>query len=148
MKQYTTLESALRANYPFVAIPSHDGKGWSIVFPDIPGVVGFATAWDDIGAEAQAILAEWLQAEADDGHPLPAPTPEWNPIHRRADDFSLPTLYSTEEAAELLGVQKRQVQKLAASRNVGSRIANGLVFTSGDIEVMRDRHPGRPRTIA
>ena len=79
---------------------------------------------------------------------MPAPTPEWNPVERQPGEYSLPTLYSTEDVANILGVQKRQVQKLAASRSVGSKIANGLVFTPEDIEKMHDRRLGRPRKTA
>lgn len=146
MKHYTTLENALAAKYPFVATPSHDGDGWSIIFPDIPGVVGFAETWDGIGTEAQTILAEWLQREDEDGHPLPKPTPEWNPIQRQPDSYSIPAIYSTEEVAGLLGVSKRQVQKLSSDQNVGQRLANGLVFSSDDVEMLRKRRPpGRPQ---
>lgn len=147
-KHYVARDKALAARYPFVAMPSRDDEGWLIVFPDIPGVVGFATTWDAIGVEAQNILAGWFEGEAEDGHPLPAPTPEWNPVERQPGDYSLPTLYSTEDVANILGVQKRQVQKLAASRSVGSKIANGLVFTPEDIEQMHDRRLGRPRKTA
>lgn len=142
-KHSVARDKALAARYPFVATPSRDDEGWSIVFPGIPGVVGFATTWDAIGVEAQNILAGWFEGKAEDGHPSPAPTSEWNPVERQPGDYSLPTLYSTEDVANILGVQK-----LAASRSVGSKIANGLVFTPEDIEQMHDRRPGRPRKTA
>lgn len=95
-KHYVARDKALAARYPFVAMPSRDDEGWLIVFPDIPGVVGFATTWDAIGVEAQNILGGWFDGEAEDGHPSPAPTPEWNPVERQPGDYSLPTLYSTK----------------------------------------------------
>lgn len=142
---YLPLPPALNAKYPFAALPEPDGSGWSIVFPDIPGVVGFAANWHEIGTEAQAILAEWLTGEDEDEHPLPGPTPDWDPIRRQPSDFALPALSSAEDVAEELGISKRRVLALAKSRDVGQRVGNALVFTESDIDQLRERQPGRPR---
>jgi predicted RNase H-like HicB family nuclease len=144
MKSYVDLNSALGAKYPFAAIPAPDGEGWEIVFPDVPGVVGFAESWEAIGVEARAILAEWLTLEDEDGNPLPAPDTNWIPIARDPEDFELPKLFSTEEAANELGISRRRVVALAKSRGVGTIVGSSLVFTEPDIDTMRDRTPGRP----
>lgn len=145
MATYLPLPAALAAKYPFAAIPEADGSGWSIVFPDIPGVVGFATTWNDIGAEARVILAGWLTGEDEDGHLLPGPTPDWDPIQRQPGDFDMPSLSSSDEVAHELGITKRRVLALAKSRHVGRLVGNTLVFTPDEIDAMRERQPGRPR---
>jgi predicted RNase H-like HicB family nuclease len=144
MATYTDLDSALTAKYPFAAIPTQDGEGWEIVFPDIPGVIGFADTWQAIGEEARAILHFHLEGTAEDGHPLPAPNHDWNPVAREPGDFAIPTLYSADEASRALGISRRRVAALAKSRNVGSKVGNSLVFTEQDLDSMRDRIPGRP----
>jgi predicted RNase H-like HicB family nuclease len=145
---YLDLDEALAAKYPFAAIPAHGGDGWEIVFPDVPGVVGYAETWEGIGEEARSILSEWLHLEHEDGHSLPAPDYEWNPIKRSPGDFTVPRLYSTDEAANELGVSRRRAAALAKSRQVGQKIGNSLAFTDSDIDAMRERTPGRPPSDA
>lgn len=143
--KYITLGDALAAKYPFVALPDPDGEGWEIVFPDIAGVVGFSETWEGIGAEARSILREWLEASADEGNPLPAPSEDWDPITRDPEDFRLPTLVSTEDVARELGISVRRVRALASSRGVGQIVGNSLAFTPRDIDTLRERRPaGRP----
>lgn len=144
MTTYVDLDTALTSNYPFAAIPLPGGDGWEIVFPDIPGVIGFAETWDAIGNEAHSILAEWLTIEDEDGRPLPAPDHEWTPVSRNRGDFDVPRLHSAEDAATALGISRRRVTALARSRQVGSMVGNSLVFTDRDIDAMRERTPGRP----
>ncbi len=146
MKHPIELDKALSTKYPFAAIPDPEGEGWEIVFPDIPGVVGYAESWEAIGEEARSILSEWMVLEDEDGHPLPPPSDDWNPIERQPDDFAVPKLYSAEEAAAELGISKRRVISLAKSREVGRIIGNSLAFTDQDVEAMRDRTPGRPKS--
>jgi predicted RNase H-like HicB family nuclease len=145
MASYLTLEDALAANYPFAALPVPDGEGWEIVFPDIAGVVGFSETWEGIGEEARSILRDWLEASAEEGNPLPAPSCDWDPITREPEDFRLPVLASTQDIAKDLGVSVRRVRALAHARGVGQMIGNSLAFTPQDIEVLRERRePGRP----
>lgn len=145
---YTTPERALAAKYPFVALPTADGDGFEIVFPDIAGVVGFSETWEGIGAEAQSILSEWIELSAEDGHPIPAPSGDWSPIERELGDFTLPDVYSAQDVADVIGVSIRRVYALAKSRNLGQHIGAGLAFTLDDINAMRERKPGRPRKTA
>lgn len=145
MANYIALDDALTAKYPFAALPDPDGEGWEIVFPDIAGVVGFSETWEGIGAEARSILRGWLEASAEEGNPLPAPSCEWDPITRGPDDFRVPTLASTEDVAKELGISVRRVRALASSRGVGQSVGNSLAFTPRDIDTLRERRPaGRP----
>lgn len=148
MSKYTTPEHALAAKYPFAAIPSPAGDGWEIVFPDIAGVVGFSETWEGIGPEAELILSEWITGEAEDGHPIPSPSPDWDPIEVEPSDFRLPEVYSSDEVAEMLGVSVRRVQALAKDRQRGKIVGNSLVFTLDDVAAMRPGKPGRPRKVA
>lgn len=144
MATYTDLDTALSAKYPFAAIPTPDGEGWEIAFPDIPGIIGFAETWEGIGEEARMILHFHLEGTAEDGNPIPTPNHDWNPITRDPGAFDIPTLYSAEEASRELGISRRRVAALAKSRSVGSRVGNSLVFTDRDLDSMRQRTPGRP----
>lgn len=145
MANYIGLDDALAAKYPFTALPDPDGEGWEIVFPDIAGVVGFSATWEGIGEEARSILHEWLEASAEEGNPLPAPSGDWDPIMRQPDDFRVPALASTEDVAKELGISVRRVRALASSRGVGQIVGNSLAFTPQDIDALRQRRPaGRP----
>lgn len=148
MATYTTPDAALAAKYPFAALPTEDGRGWEIVFPDIPGVVGFATTWDAVGTEAETILQIHIEGMIEDGHPIPAPDVEWNPVTRGPDDYRLPETYSSSEVAEMLGITGRRVAALSRSRNLGRMVGGTRVYTLADVEAMRDRRPGRPRKVA
>lgn len=145
MANFIALADALVAKYPFAALPDPEGEGWEIVFPDIAGVVGYSETWGGIGEEARSILRDWLEASAEEGNPLPAPTSDWDPITRSRDDFRVPTLASTEDVAKELGISVRRVRALASSRGVGQTVGNSLTFTPQDIDVLRERRPaGRP----
>lgn len=145
MTRYTTPEHAFNAKYPFAAVPNPDGDGWEIIFPDIAGIVGFAETWDEIGKEAQSILALWITTSAEDNHPIPAPSSDWDPIEIEPGAFRLPEVYSSEEVAKQLGISSRRVFALAKSRKLGRKVGNSLVFTLDDVVAMRERSPGRPR---
>lgn len=66
-----------------------------------------------------------------------------------ADQFDLyrgpyyRSLYSTTEAAQMLGVDVSRVRRMAANRGLGQHVGRAWVFTVGDIDAMRDRPPGR-----
>lgn len=56
-------------------------------------------------------------------------------------------LYGVDHVATVLGITERRVRALAESRGVGAKIGrNTWVFRQQDIEAMRDRQPGRPKT--
>lgn len=145
MTKFLSSQTALTAKYPFAAIPNPDGDGWEIVFPDIAGIVGFAETWDEIGNEAQTILALWITTSAEDNHPIRAPSPEWDPIEIEPGAFKLPELYSSEQVAGQLGLSGGRVAALAKSRNLGQLVGNSLVFMPEEVDAMRDRRPGRPK---
>lgn len=54
-------------------------------------------------------------------------------------------LYTTAEAAALLGVSQRRVRVLAGHRRLGQRFGRAILFTAADLAAMRDRRVGRPR---
>lgn len=54
-------------------------------------------------------------------------------------------IYDTAEVAEKLGVSKRRVRQLAASRKLGKKKGSGWIFTDSDVKKMSVREPGRPR---
>ena len=56
-------------------------------------------------------------------------------------------LISSKEAAEKLGVSLRRVQALITSgRLPAQKIGNSYVVREKDLEIVKDRTPGRPRT--
>lgn len=60
------------------------------------------------------------------------------------------TLYSAAAAAELLGIDRSRVLRIAANRKLGKPPGHGgrimWLFTETELELMRDRKPGRPAT--
>lgn len=58
-------------------------------------------------------------------------------------------LYSTAEAARILGIEPRTLRQVARSRGLGTRVhARALVFTAADLDALRVRPVGRPRKPA
>lgn len=144
MKPTLPLAEALTTKYPFAALPEPDGSGWAIVFPDIPGVIGFSPDLAGIGPEVASILAEWMTGQAEDGRTIPAPSPDWDPIQRKPEDFTW-SLASADDVAQELGLSKSRVIALAHARGVGRMVGNAFVFRPEEIDALRERHPGRPR---
>ena len=58
-------------------------------------------------------------------------------------------LRTTEQIAAELGVSRARIQQLARTRNLGWKITDRVrVFTAADVDAMRSRIPGRPRSPA
>lgn len=131
--------------YPFVALPEEDGSGWSIVFPDLPGAIGFAEDWDEVGEEARIVAELWIEGEREDGHPIPVPSTDWDPIQRGPNSFRFEELKTTREVAEELGVSHRRVNALSTNRGVGRLIGGVKMFTPHEVGRLQRRDPGRPR---
>ena len=54
-------------------------------------------------------------------------------------------LFNAADAARTLGITSARVRALAVNRNIGNKVGRDWVFTSRDIEAMRERKPGRPK---
>lgn len=57
----------------------------------------------------------------------------------------LERLYTTRQAAEILGVSTARVLALAKSRMLGLKLGRDWVFRDYELQAMTSRHPGRPR---
>lgn len=53
--------------------------------------------------------------------------------------------YSTQEAAQLLGVSIRRMNALAKNRNLGVIKAGARFFSSEELASLRERRPGHPQ---
>lgn len=132
-------------NFPFVVIPVEDGVGWTVQFPDLPGATGFVTDLAQVGQEVATLQQLWLEGLEEDGLKVPKPSYDWDPINRQPGDFTVGTVYTTQEAAELLGLSVRRVNALSNSRGLGELIGKVKVFTKKEIENMKHRTTGRPK---
>lgn len=130
--------------YPFVAVPEEDGSGWSIQFPDLPGATGFTENIENIGEEAKIISELWLSDLEEDGIEVPEPSLDWDPINRQPEDFRVDQVFTAKEVADMLNISPRRVNALSTSRGVGKLIGKARVFTSTEVEKLKDRRPGRP----
>lgn len=57
---------------------------------------------------------------------------------------ALGELLTTEQVAEILGIKRVQVTRLAHSRNVGWQIGRDILFRPEDVEALRIRKVGYP----
>ena len=55
----------------------------------------------------------------------------------------LDTLSTTAELAAELGVSPRRIRQLAASKALGYRLANTILFTPAEVELLRGRRTDR-----
>ncbi len=129
--------------YPFAALPSPDGDGWEIVWPDVPGVIGFAETPEAVGREAVGLMAEYIEDALERGHRVPPPDQGWDPIERTLAAFQHRTL-TAQEVADELGVSRRRVHSLAGSRGLGRIVGGQRMFAPSEVDAMRERTPGRP----
>lgn len=133
-------------NYPFVVIPEPDESGWTVQFPDLPGATGFVQKLEDLPSEVLAVQSFWLEDLDKDGREHPAPSHDWDPINRQPDDFTVGKVYTTKEVSELLELSVRRVNALSNARGLGEMIGKAKVFTMREIENMKHRTTGRPKT--
>ena len=56
-------------------------------------------------------------------------------------------LYSTAEAAELLGITESLVRRYCREGRIGARVGERWVISADEVRLFRQigRHPGRPR---
>lgn len=141
--------------YPFVAIPDESGAGgYTIVFPDLPGVSSWAPTLDAVPANVREVLDLEFEGADGDGLLVPAPsgypadrTVRWGQAQEPARDPDVPVL-TAAAAGEALGITAQAVNVIARKRNMGWIVGRQRVFTAEQVEAMRDR-PGRgqPRKV-
>lgn len=141
--------------YPFVAIPDEsDTGGYTIVFPDLPGVSSWAPTLDAVPINVREVLdLEFAGAEAD-GLLVPAPSGypanrmvRWGQAQEPARDPEVSVL-SAAAAGQALGITAQAVNVLARKQNLGWVLGRQRVFTAEQVEAMRSRPgPGQPRKV-
>lgn len=140
----TTVREVLERNYSFIAKADLEDGGWVIIYPDLPGVMTQADSYEEVGEMAEDALRTWAEAQIEAGRPIPEPSeldlPEWD------WDTVGEQLKTTAEAAEILGVSARRVLALAEDRGTGRRFGRSVMFTNDEIEQMKPRKVGRPKT--
>ena len=135
--------------YAFSVEPT-PGGGFTVWFPELPRLHGWAERLEDVGTEAATVARLWLEMEAEQGHPIPLPGDyearnKW-PQGNRVDLDEPGQGIGAPEAAVMLNVSLRRVHALAQQRGVGRRFGNYWVFTEDDINRMRPGKRGRPAT--
>ena len=142
----STVEEVLARNYTVIAKADLEDGGWVVFYPDLPGVMTQADSYQEIGEMAQDALRAWVEAQIEDGKPIPEPREfqelewDWSTVGVQ--------LKTTQEVAEQLGVTPRRVLALAADRKVGRRFGRAVMFSGDEIEQLRPKPVGRPRTRA
>lgn len=135
--------------YPFAVLPTPEGDGFEIVFPDLPGATGFVTRLEDVAEEAREVSRLWIDMAIEDGDDLPEPNYEWDPIDRSPGRFGkVEALLKVSDVAERLGVSERRVHQLADARGVGIVVGGVRLFNPGDVERLKPGPVGRPKTKA
>jgi predicted RNase H-like HicB family nuclease len=155
MTQLIKAAEARGLRYPFVAIPDEsDTGGYTLVFPDLPGVSSWAPTLDAVPSHVLEVLdLEFEGAEAD-GFLVPAPSGypadrmvRWGQPQEPARDPDVPVL-TAAAAGEALGITAQAVNVLARKQNLGWILGRQRVFTAEQVEAMRDRPgPGQPRKV-
>lgn len=137
------VQEVLSRQYTFIAKADIESGGWVIVFPDLPGVMTQADTYEEVATMAKDALETWVEAQIEDGRPIPEPSdfplPEWD------WNAAGSALITSKEAAQRLNVSTRRVLALAANRRIGKRFGRSVMFRENDIERLRPRRAGRPR---
>jgi len=141
-----TLKELLDRSYTFVAEADPDTGGWVVMFPDLPGCMTQAEAFEEIGPMAGDAYRAWVTATYEDGRHIPLPGDAGFPAFEHWDwetgrqprTPDVPSLTSREVAARL-GITSRRVTALARSRR-----GRDWLFSEEDVAAMEDRQPGRP----
>uniref|UniRef100_A0A6M3J857 Putative DNA binding, helix-turn-helix domain containing protein n=1 Tax=viral metagenome TaxID=1070528 RepID=A0A6M3J857_9ZZZZ len=55
-------------------------------------------------------------------------------------------IYTTKDVARILGISTRRVRALTRSRKLGRKMGRDYLYQASDIENMRTRKVGRPKT--
>jgi predicted RNase H-like HicB family nuclease len=138
--------------YPFVA-NAYDG-GWAITFPDLPGAMADAENWTEVGPVAHEALVVFIETQLAMGKSVPAPSVDTDFLAATDDDYrraadgynisAMPRQFTTEQAAEMLGLTARRVAAIASRRRVGRQVGRGYLFTERDIVELTPAEPGQP----
>jgi len=130
------------------------GGGYSIVFPDLPGVTSWAPTLEDVAKNVREALEVTFDVAELHGMLMAGPSnyPEVGVIRldgeQRPEADPANPLFSAAEAADRLGLSRRQLNAKAQRLGVGRKIGMQRVFTEAEIELVRPRPTrGRPRKV-
>ena len=142
----STAIEELSREYSFIAKADLVSGGWVIIYPDLPGCITQADTYEEIGDMAKDAFETWVEAQIEDGRPIPQPS-----------DFSVPgwdweavgePLMTTKEVAEELNVTPRRVLAIAKSRRLGRKFGKSVMFRRSDVTNLMPGSIGRPRQLA
>ena len=141
------VKEARDRSYPFLVLVDDDNDGgYSIVWPDLPGLTSWAESIAEVPVQVSEALDLWFE-DRDNEELVPAPT-TGVPEKLEVIGEQQPTLLSAATVAERLGVSKRQINAKAQRLGVGRFVGNTRVFTPSEVDLVRPRPTrGRPRRI-
>lgn len=143
------VREARQRRYPIVIVP--DDEGYSIVFPDLPGISSWAETLDEIPPNVRTILRMKFDAAEAGGWlvPAPSPYPEDDTIHiHQMQTPAVPdpdALRSARDVGDQLGISAQAVNAAARKLGLGRIIGEQRLFTPADIsEIAARPRRGRP----
>ena len=146
MREMIRVRDARTAAYPFVVFVDDDAEGgYSIVWPDLPGLSSWAATLDDIPMQVRDALELWF-ADLDDDALVAGPTCSIlrDPILETREQ--VPPLFDTATLAARYGVSVRQINAKAQRLGLGRMVGHSRAFTAAEAEQVRPRPTrGRPR---
>lgn len=142
---------ARRRRYPFVVLPDEtEDDGYSIVFPDLPGVTSWSPTLEEIPHNVREVLELEFDGSEEDGWlvPAPSPYPDDDTIHiHQMQSPGVPdpnALKSAREVGDHLGISSQAVNAAARKLGLGRIIGEQRLFSPADVQALTAR-PGRGR---
>lgn len=147
---------ARQRRYPFVVLPDEtEDDGYSIVFPDLPGVSSWSPTLEEIPQNVREVLDLEFDGSEEDGWlvPAPSPYPEDDTIHihqmQTPGVLNPDALKSARNVGDQLGISAQAVNAAARKLGLGRIIGEQRLFTPADIrEIAARPRRGRPRKHA
>lgn len=156
MQQMVPASEAKELRYGFVVIPSNiEDGGYSIIFPDLPGVSTWSPNLEEIASNVEEVLDLTFTGAEETGWLLPAPSLTSEDDLVRLDREQNPEpdpsgLSTAAEAGAELGITAQAVNLVARKSALGRKIGDQRLFTKADIDRMKSRpRPGkRPKKLS
>jgi len=147
MDRLIPIRDARKRSYPFVVLVDDDEDGgFSIVWPDLPGLTSWAETIAEVPGQVSEAIKLWFE-DRDGEELVPAPT-TGVPENLELAGQLQPTFLSAATVAERLGASKRQINAKAQRLGIGRIVGNSRVFTPAEVDLVRPRPTrGRPRKI-
>lgn len=147
---------ARRQRYSFVVLPDEtEDDGYSIVFPDLPGVTSWAQTLDEVASNVRVALRLAFDGAEASGWLVPAPSPEQEDDMIHFNQMQTPgvldpdALKSARDVGDQLGISAQAVNAAARKLGLGRIIGEQRLFTPADIlEIAARPSRGRPRKQA